>query len=246
METKVCTKCGEEKPLKEFRKINYCWPCRVKQIKDYYLRNKETINKKRHDKHINDPSINREKAKQRYKKNNVEIRAKIDQWVQDNKDKVRASNKKWRDRHKDKLKADKQEWRNKNRDRCRKYQVERSKQKKATDINYRLVLRIRERTRRALNGKQKPGSLVKAFGCSVIELKTYLESKFLPGMTWENWATDGWHIDHIVPLSSFDLTDPEQFKKACHYTNLQPLWAEDNLRKGAKIQPTPASVETMV
>jgi hypothetical protein len=48
-------------------------------------------------------------------------------------------------------------------------------------------------------------------------------------MTWDNWTTDGWHIDHIKPLaSSFDLTDRKQFLEACHYTNLQPLWAKDN------------------
>ena len=54
-------------------------------------------------------------------------------------------------------------------------------------------------------------------------------------MNWKGWSVRGWHIDHIIPLVSFDLTDRKQFLKACHYTNLQPLWAEENLRKGAKI-----------
>jgi hypothetical protein len=54
-------------------------------------------------------------------------------------------------------------------------------------------------------------------------------------MSWENWSRNGWHIDHIVPLDSFDLTNPDQVKTACNYTNLQPLWAADNIRKGAKV-----------
>jgi hypothetical protein len=54
-------------------------------------------------------------------------------------------------------------------------------------------------------------------------------------MTWTNWKPDGWHIDHIKPLASFDLTDPVQFKQAVNYTNLQPLWANENRRKGKKI-----------
>ncbi|MEM4726181.1 MAG: hypothetical protein QXG63_04505 [Nitrososphaerales archaeon] len=63
----------------------------------------------------------------------------------------------------------------------------------------------------------------------------YLESKFLPGMTWDNHGRNGWHIDHVRPLSSFDLTDPEQLKQACHYTNLCPMWANDNIRKSNKL-----------
>lgn len=80
----------------------------------------------------------------------------------------------------------------------------------------------------------KSGSAIRDLGCSMEELKVYLESKFQPGMSWDNYSFTGWHIDHIIPLSSFDLTDPEQFKQACHYTNLQPLWAEDNFKKSNK------------
>jgi hypothetical protein len=85
-----------------------------------------------------------------------------------------------------------------------------------------------------LANQNKTGSAIDELGCSVDQLKRYLESKFQPGMTWDNWTRDGWHIDHIKPLSSFDLTDPGQFKVACHYTNLQPLWAKDNLVKSNK------------
>ena len=68
-------------------------------------------------------------------------------------------------------------------------------------------------------------------GCTGRELVAHLEAQFLPGMAWENYGIDGWHIDHIRPCASFDLTDPEQQKQCFHYTNLQPLWAADNLAK---------------
>lgn len=62
----------------------------------------------------------------------------------------------------------------------------------------------------------------------------YIESKFEEGMNWNNWSHKGWHIDHIKPLSSFDLSKREEFLKACNYTNLQPLWAVDNFKKSNK------------
>ncbi len=69
-------------------------------------------------------------------------------------------------------------------------------------------------------------------GCSANEAKLYLESKFKLNMTWNNYGTR-WDIDHIVSLASFDLSDPEQLKKACHHTNLQPLWKEEHRLKSA-------------
>ena len=82
-------------------------------------------------------------------------------------------------------------------------------------------------------GNKKNGSAVKDLGCSLEQLKRHLEDQFISGMVWENYGK--WHIDHIKPLVSFDLTDRKQLIDACHYTNLQPLWVEDNLRKGSKI-----------
>ena len=68
-------------------------------------------------------------------------------------------------------------------------------------------------------------------GCTPEFLKEHLEKQFVDGMTWEN--RNEWHIDHITPLSS--AKTEEELYKLCHYTNLQPLWAEENLKKGNKI-----------
>lgn len=108
------------------------------------------------------------------------------------------------------------------------------KERVASDVEFKLRCNLRSRLRRALKRGSKSGSAVKDLGCSILELKVYLEKLFQPGMTWENHGKgEGkWNIDHIKPLASFDLTDRQQFLVANHYTNLQPLWEEDNLRKG--------------
>jgi len=82
-------------------------------------------------------------------------------------------------------------------------------------------------------GYTRKSSIKNILGCEWEVLKEHLEKQFKDGMTWNNYGE--WHIDHIKPLSSFDLTRRKDFIKACHYTNLQPLWAKDNLSKGAKI-----------
>lgn len=103
------------------------------------------------------------------------------------------------------------------------------KKRKLVDPQYKISVLLRIRMCSALKKGYKKGSGIRYIGCSVIQLKEYLEKKFQPGMTWSNHGK--WHIDHIIPLCSFDLTDKKQFLKAVHYTNLQPLWAVDNLKK---------------
>lgn len=74
-------------------------------------------------------------------------------------------------------------------------------------------------------------------GCTISELRQHLENRFIGGMTWENHGLHGWHIDHIRPCASFDLTQPAQQRECFHYLNLQPLWAKDNMSKSAKWGP---------
>ncbi len=98
------------------------------------------------------------------------------------------------------------------------------------------VLRSRIHTALRLKVDSSLTSLVlKELGCSAQVLKAHLESLFQPGMTWENRGLHGWHIDHIKPLASFDLADPEQRQACMHFTNLQPLWAKDNWHKSDKL-----------
>ncbi len=114
------------------------------------------------------------------------------------------------------------------------WSVKRHRERYANDPVYKLKMDLRNRLRAAIKGKAKSGSAVKLLGCSGEHAIAHIEAQFQTGMTWDNWGLQGWTIDHRVPLSAFDLQDPEQLAKACHYTNLQPLWAIDNLRKGGK------------
>jgi len=105
------------------------------------------------------------------------------------------------------------------------------------DINFKIKLNLRTRLgqmlRKSLTGKTT--SSLELVGCEIDFLMEYLKGQFKEGMTWDNWSKDGWHIDHIIPLSSFDFSKLEEQKKAMHYTNLQPLWSWENLQKGDKI-----------
>ena len=95
----------------------------------------------------------------------------------------------------------------------------------------RLVNRLRARLRVAIHKGSKSGSAVRDLGCSVLEFKKHIEKQFRPGMSWDNWSTHGWHLDHKKPLNSFDLADRMQFLAAVHFSNYQPLWQRDNLQK---------------
>lgn len=103
------------------------------------------------------------------------------------------------------------------------------REKKKNNIQYRIACLLRTRLNKALHRLAKKGSAVSQLGCSIEYLKEYLASKFVDGMTWDNRGE--WHIDHIKPLAAFDLEDIDQLSEACHYTNLQPLWAIDNIKK---------------
>jgi hypothetical protein len=105
-------------------------------------------------------------------------------------------------------------------------------QKRIKDINFRIISYLRTRIYDALKYNRKSEHTIDLLGCSIKQLRQHLQSQFRPGMTWQNYGK--WHIDHIRPCASFNLQDPIEQTKCFNYTNLQPLWAKDNLIKGGK------------
>lgn len=116
-----------------------------------------------------------------------------------------------------------------------------TRRKYHTDIRTRIRLVLRCRMKHAFRAQaaRRSTSVLLYLGCTVTEARAHLEKLFSPGMTWDNYGYRGWHIDHIIPLASFDLMDEQQRHKAFHYTNLQPLWARDNHVKGRRLLQRP-------
>lgn len=133
----------------------------------------------------------------------------------------------WQNSNKKQYAEAKKQWTRRN----PKYYVE----YRNNNLSKKIAHSLRVRLRRAV----RFGSAIENLGCSVAELLAHLESKFTLGMIWSNYGK--WHIDHIRPLSNFDLTNPEELAIACHYSNLQPLWAAENISKSAKLDYHPKS-----
>ena len=198
MDTKICSKCKEEKEICEFGKdstrkggLSYlCKKCLCEKSDKYRENNKEKI----------------VKSLDIYRKKNKEIlKIKRKKYISENKEKIK--------------------------DYGRYYS---NKKRKESDL-IRVSENIRRRINHIVTSKQvsKKNKTINIIGCSFEYLFTYLETQFVDGMNWENYGLYGWHIDHIIPLSSAQTE--EEVHKLCHYTNLQPLWAKDNLRKHNKM-----------
>ena len=125
------------------------------------------------------------------------------------------------------------EWRMRNLEKRRKQQREYNRNKRITDPIFLAKSRFRGRLRKMLERKKftRKSRTAQIIGCSWEDLRKHIESQFVDGMTWEN--RNLWHIDHIIPMASAKTI--EELEKLCHYTNLQPLWAKDNMSKGAKL-----------
>jgi hypothetical protein len=123
----------------------------------------------------------------------------------------------------------KKKWRQANRPWWREYKSSRYR----NDLNYRIQCHLERRMHKALRGLIKVGRTKELLGCEIDSFKLYICTKFEEGMTWHNYGL--WHIDHVVPCALFDLTKPDHQRACFHFSNLQPLWAIDNIRKGKSI-----------
>ena len=134
-------------------------------------------------------------------------------------------------------------WHNKNKEKISKVLSEKYK----NDLNYRLRRNITNRIKFLITCKNSDNKKYKhtleLLGCSIEYLKQYLQNQFRDGMTWENHSHFGWHIDHKIPVSSFNLSKLEEQQKCFHYSNLQPLWWYENLQKSNKIKNDLIKVE---
>lgn len=184
----------------------------------------------------------RESQKRRYQANREKIIAQVCEYARNNKEKITT-------RRKARIAANPENAKEKNRaaylryrERDKARRTERKdelaaymRNKRNSDPAFAIADRLRRRINQVLSGAggNKAGRLVELSGCSTSELVSHLERQFSPGMSWGNRRQ--WHIDHIVPCSAFDLTDPAQQRVAFHYTNLRPVWSHENLSKQAKI-----------
>lgn len=123
----------------------------------------------------------------------------------------------------------------KNKQRITQVQLKYQSKKYKTDPEYNLMTRMRRRVMSALDGIGKDCSTIKLLGCTARQFREHIESQFTVGMAWNQRGQ--WHIDHRIPVSAFDMTKPKHQKYAFHYSNTQPLWAEDNLQKADKYCP---------
>ena len=192
-----------------------------KYYKQYYLDNKKEIS---------------QKASKYYFKNKIKIKKRVKKYNQNHKLAIANYQKNYQKKNKKKILLQRKEYfkeyRIRNKKKIIMRMVKYHKIKRKNDIKFKLTDNLRRRLNKAIERNSKNTSMIKLLGCSISQLKQHLERQFKPEMGWKNYGLYGWHIDHIRPCCKFDLTKLSEQKKCFHYSNLQPLWAKENLSKG--------------
>jgi hypothetical protein len=220
--TKICPKCKLEKTFNEFYKSkntknglhSQCIECK----KVYLRQNAEKIKQQR---------------KEYRRVNNNKIKQQDKEYRKLNVDKIKRLSKEYSKKNRNKIK----EYRKLNANKMKKYKTEYDKKLRNCNLLYKFKSNIRALIRGSfkrnkMKNFKKTTKTETLLGCTISQLYEHLEKQFQEGMTWENHGRHGWHIDHRIPLAS--ATTQEEVEKLCHYTNLQPLWAIDNLKKRDK------------
>jgi len=262
-ETKVCLICKVQKPIGGFRILNsrgkkyitnWCIECNKEYKKNHRQQNKDKI-KQYQKRYLSDNKERIRDVKKKYRdENRDEMKDYLIKYREENREKLRQYNKSYRfgenrekvlegqrkcgERRKEEInhyRRTDEEYKKKKRLYDKRYR-EKHYDEFMSDPHNRIRIRLSKRIRQAVKEQSgnKCAKSSELLGCDIFYFIKYLESKFLPGMLWENYGE--WHIDHILPCAAFDLTKPEEQLKCFHYTNLQPLWMEDNCRKSDKIE----------
>lgn len=254
---KSCSKCGEVKPSHQFSQQktvksglrSACRDCECASASAAYEKNKDTINAEKREAYAANPAPHRARALQWHFDNHEASTAKARAWRASNPEAVSRANREYYAANKTNLLAKYAAWASENSERRKAYMAgwyadnpskySEYHRKRSESPRYRVENAVRCRIWDGITSESKAGRRTfDLLGYDIDDLKIHLEAKFLPGMTWANYGR-GWHIDHIRPLSSFWYNTPEDqdFQRAWSLSNLQPLWAADNLAKGAKWQP---------
>ena len=188
-----------------------------------------------HTEYRQDPK-NKEHRKKYLEVYNVENKENIQEyqknWYIQNCEHQKEKSLQWRLSNPEKKKYNDQQYRSNNTEKVNNYKNKWANNKYHNDNVYRVKSSLRARVRAFIKYKKsKPTSEI--IGCTWEMLVEHIEKQFKDGMTWENHGKFGWHIDHIVPLASAESVD--DLHKLNHYTNLQPLWWDENLQKGCKV-----------
>lgn len=227
---KTCSICKKEKLYEEFclssrspdGRYPQCKYCKSIKDKKNYLKNKE----KKKQQSLNYYYQNKENILEKRKEtDNYKNYNKL--YKEKNKEKLLQYSREYKKT--EEYKKRRSEQRKLNRQKENEYNRERLKNNPIAKLAKSVRNRLNEYIR--LKGFKKLYKFQEYIGCSPEELKNYIETKFIPGMTWDNHGD--WHIDHIIPLISANTS--EELYKLCHYSNLQPLWALDNISKNSKI-----------
>lgn len=242
MKTKICTKCHKRKKIDKFSKnktckdnySTWCKSCNRKYLQSYYKKHKKEIMQyKKKYRQENKEKIKKQQKKSQKKYYKTHKRKYYKKYFQQyylvHKEKLLKKIREYHQNHREKL-------RKYNKKYLQMHRKERNKyiQKYFQNTTNRIVASLRTRVRQSLKRNSKISTTMKLMGCSIQKLRKHLENQFKRGMTWNNYGYYGWHIDHIIPCSKFDLSKPKEQRKCFHYSNLQPLWATENLSKGRK------------